>query len=96
MIDEPQNSDSSFCQWTETDNPLWGLTKNPFAPNYSPGGSTGGEASLLAMKGSIIGWGTDLGGSIRGPSGVMGTYGLKPSVSIQVNKLQDRDTENLI
>lgn len=60
---------------------MWGLTTNPFAPEYTPGGSTGGEGAVLSMKGSLLGWGTDLGGSIRSPSGTMGLYGLKPSVS---------------
>lgn len=47
---------------------------------YMPGGSTGGEAALLAQNGSSIGWGTDIGGSIRIPAHMMGLYGLKPSV----------------
>ncbi|KAJ5232537.1 amidase signature domain-containing protein [Penicillium chermesinum] len=63
----------------ETDNPLWGLTVNPNDPSFTPGGSSGGESALLACKGSMIGWGTDIGGSIRGPSSMMGLYGLKPS-----------------
>ncbi|KAI0869920.1 amidase [Hypoxylon argillaceum] len=65
--------------WCETDNPLWGLTTNPLHSAYTPGGSTGGEAALLASKGSVLGWGTDIGGSIRIPSHVMGIYGFKPS-----------------
>ncbi|KAL5356743.1 amidase signature domain-containing protein [Aspergillus floccosus] len=63
----------------ETDNPLWGLTVNPRDPSFTPGGSSGGESALLASHGSLIGWGTDIGGSIRGPSSMMGLYGLKPS-----------------
>ncbi|KAJ5820241.1 amidase signature domain-containing protein [Penicillium riverlandense] len=63
----------------ETDNPVWGLTVNPNDPSFTPGGSSGGESALLACKGSMIGWGTDIGGSIRGPSSMMGLYGLKPS-----------------
>ncbi|KAI4594188.1 hypothetical protein KJ359_008463 [Pestalotiopsis sp. 9143b] len=67
--------------WCETDNPLWGLTTNPVHPGYTPGGSTGGESALLALKGSMAGWGTDIGGSIRIPSHMMGIYGFKPSSS---------------
>ncbi|KAI1383703.1 amidase [Hypoxylon trugodes] len=67
--------------WCETENPLWGLTTNPLCSDYTPGGSTGGEAALLALHGSLIGWGTDLGGSIRMPAHMMGLYGLKPSNS---------------
>ncbi|ORY59672.1 amidase signature domain-containing protein [Pseudomassariella vexata] len=65
--------------WCETENPLWGLTTNPTSQDYTPGGSTGGESALLSLRGSIIGWGTDIGGSIRIPTHMMGLYGLKPS-----------------
>ncbi|KAI1183177.1 amidase [Nemania serpens] len=65
--------------WCETENPLWGLTTNPLHSGYTPGGSTGGESALLASNGSVLGWGTDLGGSIRIPSHMMGLYGFKPS-----------------
>ncbi len=49
-------------------------------PKYTPGGSTGGEAALLHLNGTRVGWGTDIGGSIRIPAHMMGLYGLKPSV----------------
>jgi Asp-tRNA(Asn)/Glu-tRNA(Gln) amidotransferase A subunit family amidase len=62
---------------------LWGLTVNPRNPNLTPGGSTGGEAVLLALHGSILGLGTDIGGSIRIPQSIMGSYGFKPSVRWQ-------------
>ncbi|KAM6532387.1 hypothetical protein FSOLCH5_001812 [Fusarium solani] len=65
--------------WCETENPLWGLTTNPMMPGYTPGGSTGGESALLYMHGSMIGLGTDIGGSIRIPAHMMGLYGFKPS-----------------
>ncbi|KAK1983999.1 amidase [Colletotrichum cereale] len=65
--------------WCETENPLWGLTTNPRSEKYTPGGSTGGEAVLLACKATVLGWGTDIGGSIRIPSHMMGLYGFKPS-----------------
>lgn len=67
--------------WCETDNPMFGLTVNPLDPKYTPGGSTGGEAALLSLHGSALGWGTDIGGSIRIPSHMMGLYGLKPTSS---------------
>ncbi|KAJ5204029.1 uncharacterized protein N7498_004908 [Penicillium cinerascens] len=67
--------------WAETENPLWGLTTNPRNPDFSPGGSTGGEGSLLALHGSLLGFGTDIGGSVRIPQSIMGLYGLKPSSS---------------
>ncbi|KAL6229697.1 hypothetical protein BDW75DRAFT_235002 [Aspergillus navahoensis] len=67
--------------WAETENPLWGLTVNPRNPALTPGGSTGGEAALLALHGSILGFGTDIGGSVRIPQSVVGSCGFKPSSS---------------
>jgi amidase len=58
---------------------LLGITLNPLNRELSCGGSSGGEGSLIAMKGSICGLGTDIGGSIRFPSALNGIYGLKPS-----------------
>ncbi|OQE43364.1 hypothetical protein PENCOP_c003G08886 [Penicillium coprophilum] len=65
--------------WAETENPLWGLTTNPHNPIYSAGGSTGGEGALLKLHGSLLGFGTDLGGSVRIPQATVGMYGFKPS-----------------
>ncbi|KAE9965175.1 hypothetical protein EG328_009913 [Venturia inaequalis] len=67
--------------WCETENPIWGLTVNPLNKDFTPGGSSGGEGALLALQGSIIGYGTDLGGSVRIPSHINGLYGLKPTAS---------------
>jgi amidase len=58
---------------------LWGRVLNPYNINLSAGGSTGGEAALIAMKGSVMGIGSDIGGSIRGPSAFCGIYGFKPT-----------------
>ncbi|KAI8940514.1 hypothetical protein NX059_004191 [Plenodomus lindquistii] len=65
--------------WCETENILFGLTVHPQRSDFTPGGSTGGEAALLSLRGTVIGWGTDIGGSIRIPSHMNGIYGLKPS-----------------
>ncbi|KAB8253453.1 amidase [Aspergillus flavus] len=67
--------------WCETDNPLWGLTTHPTNSKLTPGGSSGGEAALLALGGTLIGWGTDIGGSIRIPCHMNGLWGWKPSRS---------------
>ncbi|KMP02148.1 hypothetical protein CIRG_09971 [Coccidioides immitis RMSCC 2394] len=67
--------------WCETENPLFGLTLHPMDPELTPGGSTGGEAALLALHGSVLGFGTDIGGSIRIPQNMVGLYGFKPSSS---------------
>ncbi|KAH7009617.1 amidase signature domain-containing protein [Ilyonectria destructans] len=56
-----------------------GRVLNPYNIGLSAGGSTGGEAALIALRGSILGVGTDIGGSIRGPAGFCGIYGFKPT-----------------
>ncbi|KAH7868391.1 amidase signature domain-containing protein [Lentinula edodes] len=63
----------------ECNNPLWGRTTNPYNSKYTCGGSSGGEAALLAMDGSAFGIGSDVGGSLRIPAAYCGVYGLKPS-----------------
>ncbi|KAH0842503.1 putative amidase PB8B6.03 [Fonsecaea pedrosoi] len=65
---------------TETTNCIWGECRNPLQKRLSPGGSSGGEAALIAFHGSPLGVGTDLGGSIRTPAAWCHLYGLKPSV----------------
>ncbi|KAJ5929959.1 hypothetical protein N7466_005452 [Penicillium verhagenii] len=60
-------------------NHVWGQCINPFNRNLISGGSSGGEGSIVAARGSPLGIGTDLGGSIRIPSGLCGIYGLSPS-----------------
>lgn len=49
-------------QWGETYNHVFGRTSNPFNTTLTAGGSTGGEGALLALLGSPIGVGTDIGG----------------------------------
>jgi fatty acid amide hydrolase len=63
----------------ESVNPLYGITRNPWNPDRSAGGSSGGEAAILAAGGSVLGIGTDIGGSIRGPAHFSGVHGLKPT-----------------
>jgi amidase len=63
----------------ESDNNLFGRVLNPHSLLLTAGGSSGGEGALLAMKGSIIGVGTDIGGSIRIPAYVNGTIGFRPT-----------------
>lgn len=52
----------------ESINLVYGRTLNPYNRSLTSGGSSGGEAALLAMKGSALGVGSDYGGSIRQPS----------------------------
>ncbi|TGZ79867.1 amidase [Ascodesmis nigricans] len=63
----------------DTHSYLFGRTFNPYNRALSAGGSSGGEAALIAMKGAIIGVAGDLGGSIRVPAANCGLYGIKPS-----------------
>ncbi|KAF7198401.1 Acetamidase [Pseudocercospora fuligena] len=63
----------------ETVNNVFGRTSNPFNRALSSGGSSGGESALIALKGSYLGVGTDIGGSIRHPCHWTGLFGLRPS-----------------
>ncbi|ETS75483.1 Acetamidase [Pestalotiopsis fici W106-1] len=63
----------------ETINNVFGRTINPRNRDWSCGGSSGGEGAIVAMRGSIIGVGTDLGGSIRVPAAFNSLFGLRPS-----------------
>ncbi len=63
----------------ECDNPVYGRTNNPWNEARTCGGSTGGEAAIIAARGSPLGLGNDLGGSIRIPSHFCGIHGLKTS-----------------
>ena len=58
---------------------VWGRTTNPYNAEYSPGGSSGGEAALLALGGSRIGIGSDVAGSVRVPAHFSGCYSLRCS-----------------
>lgn len=63
----------------ETVNNIIGYTLNPKNRQLSSGGSSGGEGALIGAKGSVLGMGTDIGGSIRIPSAFNGLYGCRPS-----------------
>lgn len=63
----------------ETDNLIYGRTNNPYDPDRTPGGSSGGEAAIIAANGSPLGLGSDGGGSIRVPAHFCGIAGIKPT-----------------
>jgi amidase len=63
----------------ETVNNIIGYTYNPKNRNLTSGGSSGGEGALIGLKGSPVGFGTDIGGSIRIPAAFNGLYGIRPS-----------------
>ena len=62
-----------------TDNLLFGPTRNPWNPNVTPGGSSGGAGAAAAAGLGPLHVGTDGGGSIRKPAAWCGIYGFKPS-----------------
>lgn len=64
----------------ETFNAIYGTSSNPFDLARTPGGSSGGEGALVAARGSPLGLGTDVGGSIRIPAVFNGICGFKPTV----------------
>src|SRR5690606_24406060 len=57
---------------------LWGVTRNPFNREMSPGGSSGGSGAALAAGTTVLATGSDIAGSIRIPSAYCGTVGFKP------------------
>ncbi|KAF9886880.1 hypothetical protein FE257_011003 [Aspergillus nanangensis] len=63
----------------DSDNNLFGRTLNPHNTSLTAGGSSGGEGALVAFRGSILGVGTDIAGSIRIPALCCGVYGFKPT-----------------
>ncbi|HEY7295285.1 MAG TPA: amidase [Dehalococcoidia bacterium] len=63
----------------ETDNPVYGRTNNPYDLTRTPGGSSGGEAALIAAGGSPLGLGSDSGGSLRLPAHNCGIVTIKPT-----------------
>ena len=68
-----------FLMAYETDNRLYGQTKNPWDLEYTPGGSSGGEAAAIASGMSAAGLGSDSGGSVRTPAHFTGICSLKPT-----------------
>ncbi len=63
----------------DTENAVIGQTRNPLDPSRSPGGSSGGEAALIAAGGSPMGLGSDTGGGLRVPAAFCGITALKPT-----------------
>ncbi|KAL3443604.1 amidase signature domain-containing protein [Aspergillus insuetus] len=65
----------------DSENIIFGRTLNPWNTMLTGGGSSGGEGALIALRGSPLGIGTDVAGSIRIPALCCGLYGFKPSAS---------------
>ena len=63
----------------ETNNLIYGRTKNPYDLERSPGGSSGGSAAIIASGGAALELGSDTGGSVREPAHLCGITGIKPT-----------------
>lgn len=61
-----------------THSKLWGVTRNPWNTDYTPGGSSGGSGAALASGMAALATGSDIGGSIRIPASASGVVGFKP------------------
>ncbi|CCT75541.1 related to general amidase [Fusarium fujikuroi IMI 58289] len=64
----------------ETISNIYGRTVNPYNRDLTAGGSSGGEGALLGFRGSILGVGGDIGGSVRCPAAHNGIYAFKPTL----------------
>lgn len=65
---------------SQTFNSLFGITRNPYAPELTPGGSSGGAAAALATGMIPLADGSDMGGSLRNPASFCNVVGMRPSI----------------
>lgn len=74
-----------FAAGSHTFNEVFGTTTNPYAPQLSAGGSSGGVAAAIAARIQPVGDGSDMGGSLRLPASFCNVAGLRPSAGVVPN-----------
>jgi Asp-tRNA(Asn)/Glu-tRNA(Gln) amidotransferase A subunit family amidase len=77
-----KTNNPEFCYRGYTDNAVFGVTRNPWSLDRTPGGSSGGAGASVAYGATPIALGTDGGGSIRIPAAFCGVVGHKPSFGL--------------
>jgi fatty acid amide hydrolase 2 len=73
---------SELAMWLESNNRVYGRTRNPHDPSRIAGGSSGGEGAIVGGMGAPLGLGSDFAGSIRLPAYFNGVFGHKPSTAL--------------
>jgi len=72
----------AFCSDSQSYNPIFGTTNNPWDVSRTPGGSSGGSAAALAAGMTPLELGSDIAGSIRTPASFCGVFGHKPTFDL--------------
>ncbi len=76
IIGKTNTPELTLWPWTATDR--WGVTRNPWDLDRTPGGSSGGSTAAVCTGMAAMALGSDGGGSVRYPAGLTGLVGLKP------------------
>lgn len=82
VVTTGKNNVPEFAAGSHTFNEVFGTTTNPYAPDRSAGGSSGGLGAALAARIQPLGDGSDMGGSVRIPASFCNVVGLRPSYGV--------------